>query len=136
MAIVLYQLLSACPAVFKDQPDSWDWTPLQILAQNKEKVVPPQRGNMIDMLIRFKADVECRRGPAQKTPLMLASSAGHVLAVERLMLGGADPEATDGNGTTAADVALRNNSDILNLLRGVGGRKGKGTVGRFANQSA
>ena len=127
MHMVLYQLLQMCPAEFVSERNTSGWAPLHILANNVDR--HDQRYSMIVLLCNARADVEAPRGRHNMTPLMMASASGHVQGVRALLHCGADPEATNNEGSTARDLADRNNSQINRLLQDVGGRYGAGYTG-------
>ena len=105
MAIVLRQLLAVCPPGFGDKPDAYGWSPLHILANNRDS--HKIRSGMIGLLCAFGADVEATKGRG-KTPLMCAINTAHTEAADELVLQGADVNKTDDEGVSAMNMAWHN----------------------------
>jgi uncharacterized protein len=76
-----------------------------------------QQGNLAEvqaLLQRMKPDV---RGPASRTPLMLAATYGYTDIAKELISNGADVNAKDGDETTALRIAVvMGFGDIVDLL--------------------
>lgn len=126
MGLVLYQLLSACPPDFADKADKYGWSPLHILANNKD---PNQiRQGMIRSLCDARANLEAVKGKAQQTPLMTAVASGHKAAVQELLWQGADPYAENREGTTIRDMAWANR-ELRDLVSQIGVWDGAGVSG-------
>ena len=73
----------------------------------------------IGTLIGKGMDVNARCGPAQQSPLLLATARGNCLAMSQLLSHGADLNFRDANGETALHVFVRGargSHDALNLL--------------------
>lgn len=125
MAQVLRQLLSVCPADFVGKKDRHDWSPLHILANNRDSCgVKP---GMIAMLCRARADVNVTKGKGM-TPLMCAVSTAHVGAADVLVLQGADINQENDEGTTAYDMTWHNRT-MREWVSAMGSGEGAGVSG-------
>jgi hypothetical protein len=73
--------------------------------------------NAITQLVAKGADVNRRAGKRQRTALIAAAAAGQRGSVELLLMLGARPDVTDGEGRTALDWALaKGHSNLVELL--------------------
>ncbi|MCD0451918.1 ankyrin repeat domain-containing protein [Actinocorallia sp. API 0066] len=80
-----------------DRTESFDWTPLKWAATGGHTAV-------VSLLLRHGADPNVA---TRTPPLHLAAERGAVDVVRLLLGHGADPAATDAEGRTALDLALR-----------------------------
>jgi ankyrin repeat protein len=72
---------------------------------------------MIDLLLRFGADVNSRRQGADETPLAAAVRTGQLKAVRALLAHGADLGFTSGNGQSLLSIAARHgHEELVRLL--------------------
>jgi ankyrin repeat protein len=84
---------------------------------------------MIDLLVRYGADVELRSGQGQ-TPLWWNAALANVGSVQRLLAAGADVNVRDDQGMTPLEAALLNRerrapeqiAELVEVLRDAGAR--------------
>ena len=132
MGLVLMQLLTVVPQEFAWLPDPFGWTPLHILANNKDEF--RQKPGMILQLLDKQADIEARKGKNKQTVLMTAAATAHYEAVETLLLNGADINARNKEGTSTWDMAWHN-GELRKLLERVTKQlAGRGATGSGRTQ--
>ena len=133
MAVVLAQLMTTLPREFGDKPDKYGWSPLHILANNRDE--NGVRPGMIRTLCNARANLEAKKGKGQ-TPLMTACNTAHLTAAAELMLQGADPYSCNDEGTTLFDMSWHNR-EVRNwvIQLGVGRGQGVSGTGRFTSNS-
>jgi len=126
MGHVLMQLLTVMRPEASSTPDPYGWSPLHILANNKDAW--GQRPGMTQQLLDTRASIEVKKGRAEQTPLMTAVGCGHFAAVELLLLNGASVEANNNEGTSVLDMSWHN-TELKRLIQKVNGQCGRGTTG-------
>ena len=126
MGQILMQLRSVMRREASSSRDPYDWSPLHILANNKDEW--GQRPGMIQQLLDKGASIEAKKGKAEQTPRMTAAGSGHLAAVETLLLNGASVEAKNNEGTSVLDMAWHN-KELGALIKNVNVKRGRGTTG-------
>ena len=85
-----------------NEPDLYGQTPVYYAAKEN-------RLNIIQELIKHKADLNIQDKIAQQTPLFYAAIEGHLEMCKSLVEGGCDVSITDSNGKMASQIAKKNN---------------------------
>ena len=74
--------------------------------------------NQLEILLGLDPTLAATEGPDRVTALHLAARFGHAPALRRLLDAGADPDARDAAGATAADAATAaGHDDLAAMLR-------------------
>lgn len=126
MAVVLRQLMEVCPPEFRDKRDPYGWTPLHILASNRD--ANRIRPGMIATLCKARADPDQVKGRHNQTPLMCAVSTAHQPAADMLILYGADVNKETTENTTMFDMAWHNR-EMRSWVADMGVGEGAGVSG-------
>jgi hypothetical protein len=82
----------------------------------------------VQSLIEYKANVNLKEPITGRTPLHFAALGNSDEAVNELLKAGADSTVCDGEGKTALDIALEQNTAILDLI---GKTQEQGPYGRY-----